>query len=85
MKTFKQILEETKEKQLSLDSEYEEAKIPKDPRKINLDHLGMLTPEEQRYRDERMDLYMDRHGLNGNAAENKVALEILSNRKGNNK
>lgn len=71
MKTFKQILSE--------------AKLPTDPKKINFEHLGELSPEEQAHKDNKMDLYMDTHGLSGNAAENKVALEILSMRKGNNK
>ena len=68
MKTFKEIIVEVK--------------LPKDPKKITLDHLGELSPEEKEHKDTKMDLYMDRHGLSGVAAENKVALEILAMRKG---
>jgi hypothetical protein len=68
MKTFKQILSEANEK------------IPTDPKKVTLDHLGELTPEESAHRDQKMDLYMDNHGLSGVAAGNKVALEILQMR-----
>jgi len=69
MKTFKQILSEAKK-----------IRIPTDPRRVTLDHLGELTPEESEHRDQKMDLYMDTHGLSGVAAGNKVALEILAMR-----
>lgn len=69
MKTFKQILREAKG-----------PIIPNDLNKLRLDHLNPLAPHEEAYRDERMDRYMDRHGMSGIAAENRVAKEILQMR-----
>ena len=69
MKTFKEILREAKG-----------PIIPNDLNKLRLDHLHPLAPHEEEYRDQRMDRYMDRHGMSGVAAENRVAKEILQMR-----
>lgn len=69
MKTFKQILREAKG-----------PIIPNDLNKLRLDHLHPLAPHEKEHIDQQMDLYMDRHGMSGVAAENRVAREILQMR-----
>ena len=53
MKTFKQILEETKEKQLSLDSEYEEAKKKKEEEKKKKEEEEKREKEQEEAAEDR--------------------------------
>jgi hypothetical protein len=50
------------------------------PNSITLKDLHPLTDQEKDHVERQMDLYMDRHGLSGVAAEQRIAAEIRNMR-----